>query len=63
MYVKINQALYKIRDSLALWYQEFTTTLTRAGLILYKKELCIFIDKRKKLIIVFYVNNVQVLYY
>jgi hypothetical protein len=61
--VKIDWALYKIRDSPALWYQEFTITLTRAGLILYKEELCIFIDKRKKLIVVFYVNNVQVLYY
>jgi hypothetical protein len=61
--IEIDRALYRIRDSLALWYQEFTIILTKAGLILYKKEPCIFIDKRRKLMVVFYVNNVQVLYY
>jgi hypothetical protein len=63
MCVEIDRALYGMRDSPALWYQEFTTTLTRAGLIPCKEEPCIFMDKRRKLMVVFYVDDVQVLYH
>ena len=63
MYVEIDRALYGIKDSLALWYQEWTITLQRLKLIPCKKEPCIFINEHRRVIIVFYVDDFFVLYH
>jgi hypothetical protein len=44
-YIEINRALYRLRDSPALWYNDFVTKITRLGLKLSKEELCLMYDK------------------
>ena len=61
--VELDQALYRLRDSLALWYQDINLRLKKLKLISCKEELYIFINKHYKIIIMFYINNVLVLYY
>jgi hypothetical protein len=61
--VEIDRALYGMRDSPALWYQEFASTLKRLELIPCLEEPCIFINKARGLIIIFFVNNVLLLYH
>ena len=56
--VKIDQALYSLRDSLALWYKEFKLTLLRIGLSPLKEEPYIFINTNHKVFIIFFVNNI-----
>ena len=63
MCVKVDRALYGIRDSPTLQYSEFLGTLKRLKLIAYKEEPYLFIDKQRKVIIVFFVNDVLGLYY
>ncbi len=62
-YVEIDRALYSLRDSPVLQYRDFTSTLDELGLVGYKEEACIFIDLKRKVLVVFYIDNVQVLYY
>jgi hypothetical protein len=61
--VEIDRALYGLRDSPALWYRDFANTLDELGLVGCKEEACIFTDQKKKVIVVFYVDDVQVLYH
>jgi hypothetical protein len=63
MCVELDQALYGLRDSPALWYKEFSSTLTKLRLVACKEEPCIFVDREHKLFILFYVDDVQVLYH
>ncbi len=60
---KLDRALYGLRDFPILWYNDFLTMLKKLGLVEYIKEPCLFINKQKKLLVVFYVNDIQVLYY
>ena len=46
-----------------LQYKEFLGTLTKLRLIAYKKELYIFVYPKYKMFILFYIDNIQVLYY
>ena len=61
--VEIDRALYGMRDSPALWYQEFAGTLKRLELIPCLEEPCIFMNKARGLIIVFFVDDVLLLYH
>jgi Reverse transcriptase (RNA-dependent DNA polymerase) len=60
---KVDQALYGLRDSLVLWYDEWTRTLKQIGLAPLNKEPCIFVDPTYRVFILFYIDNLQVLYY
>jgi hypothetical protein len=42
--VKVDRALYGLRDSPALWYNDWTGTLKSMKLLALKEEACIFID-------------------
>ncbi len=37
--------------------------LKSIGLVALKEEVCIFINTKYKVFIIFYINNIQVLYY
>ena len=56
--ILVNYALYSLKDSPALWYKEFATTLTKNGLKALKEELYIFADLEHKVFVVFYIDNV-----
>ncbi len=55
---KLDKALYKLRDLPALWYNNFLTILKKLGLVGYTEEPCLFINKQKKLLVVFYINDI-----
>ncbi len=63
MCVEVDRALYGLKDSPALWYKDFTNTLGALGLQPCKEEPCIYIDPSHKVFILFYVDDVQVIYY
>ena len=47
----------------ALWFKELISILSKLSLKGYKEELCIFIDLTHKVFILFYIDDVLVLYY
>ncbi len=55
---KLDRVLYGLRDLPALWYNDFLTILKKLGLVGCTEEPCLFINKQKKLLVVFYINNV-----
>ncbi len=55
---KLDKVLYGLRDLPALWYNDFLTILKKLGLVGYTEEPCLFINKQKKLLVIFYVNNI-----
>ena len=56
--VKVDRALYRLRDSPALWYKEWTSTLKRLGLVALKEEPCIYVNALHKVFVVFFVDDV-----
>ncbi len=48
---------------LALWFKELISTLSKLGLKGYKEELYIFIDLIYKVFMLFYIDNILVIYY
>ena len=63
MVVEVDRALYGLRDSPALWYGDFTGTLSKLGLIPCKEEPCIFMNEQRSVFVIFYVDDIQVLYH
>jgi hypothetical protein len=63
MSVEIDRALYGMKDSPALWYRDLHSTLSKMKLIPCKEEPCIFMDEHRKAIIVFFVDDVLILYH
>ena len=61
--VEVKQALYGLVDSSSLWYKEFTFTLVKLELELIKEEPCIYVTADRKVFIIFFVDDVQVMYY
>jgi hypothetical protein len=61
--VEVDRALYGLRDSPALWYNDWTGTLKSIGLMALKEEACMFVDAQYKVFVMFYVDDVQVLYH
>jgi hypothetical protein len=61
--VEIDRALYGLRDSPALWYNNFVTTLQALGLQLSKEEPCLMYDEERKLLVLFYVDDIVILYH
>lgn len=58
MVVEIDRALYGLRDSPALWYNEFASILKGLGFIPCKEEPCIFMNLVRIVFIVFYVDDI-----
>ena len=52
-----------MRDSSFLWYKEFTKTLTQLHLIASKEEPCMFFDQKRKIFVLFFVDDILVLYH
>lgn len=63
MCVKLNRALYGLRDSPLLWYEEFASTLRNVGLMAAKEEPCLFFTQDRKVLILFYVDDILLLYH
>jgi Reverse transcriptase (RNA-dependent DNA polymerase) len=60
---EVDRVLYGLRDSPALWFKHWTTTLKSIDLVGLKEEPCIFVDADHKVFVVFYVDDFQVLYH
>jgi hypothetical protein len=61
--VEVKQALYSLVDSPSLWYKEFTSMLVKLKLEPIREEPCIYITPDRKVFVVFFVDNIQVIYY
>ena len=61
--VKLNRALYGLRDSPLLWYEEFASTLRSHGFVATKEEPCLFTTQDRKVLILFYVDDILLLYH
>jgi hypothetical protein len=61
--IKILKAIYRLRDSLLLWYKELNKALESMGFISFKEESCLFYLPNRKICILFYVNDILCLYY
>jgi hypothetical protein len=61
--VELDRALYGLRDSPALWYDNFVTTLQALGLKLSKEEPCLCYDEQRKVLVIFYVDDINMLYH
>ena len=62
MSVKLNRALYGLRDSPLLWYEEFSGSLREFGLMASKEEPCLFFDQERKVWVLFYVDDTLIMY-
>ena len=60
--VKLNRALYGLKDSPVLWYQELSSTLTKLGLTTSKEEPYLFFDSDHTVFILFYVDDILVIF-
>ena len=63
MCVELRKALYGLVDSPLLWYREFCNTLGKLGMSPSKEEPCLFLSADKKIIIVFYVDDILIFFY
>jgi hypothetical protein len=63
MLVEVKQALYGLVDSPSLWYKEFTSTLVNLKLEPIKEEPCIYTTPDRKVFVIFFVDDIQVMYH
>lgn len=61
--VELRRALYGLRDAPLLWYKEFSSTLLRLGLHPTSEDPCLFQSRDKKVLVLFYVDDILVLYH
>jgi hypothetical protein len=61
--VRLNRALYGLRDSPLLWYEEFSGSLKSLGLTSAKEEPCLFYDQERKILVLFYVDDILLMYH
>jgi hypothetical protein len=61
--VLLLQALYGLRDSPVLWYKELSTTLQTLGLTALKEEPCLFYNLERRIVLLFYIDNILLVYY
>jgi len=61
--VEVDRALYGLRDSPALWFDIWTGTLKKLGLKVLKEEPCIYVSEDHKVFVVFFVDDIQLLYH
>jgi hypothetical protein len=63
MCVQLKRALYGLRESPLLWYNEFSSKLKGLGLIASKEEPCLFFSKERRVLVLFYVDDILVMYH
>ena len=61
--VKLKKALYGLKDSPLLWYEELSRSLEKLGLLSSKEEPCLFFDKERKILLLFYVDDILLMYH
>jgi hypothetical protein len=61
--VQLEKALYGLQDSPLLWYREFSAALKQLGMEPAVEEPCLFLDRHKRVIAAFYVDDILVLYH
>lgn len=61
--VELLRALYGLRDSPVLWYQELSSTLRKLGLTSSKEEPCLFYDDERRIVLLFYVDDILLAYH
>ena len=61
--IKLERALYGLRDSFSLWYKKFASTLKKLGLLPSPKEPCLFYNKERSVLLVFFVDDILLLYH
>lgn len=61
--VKLKRALYRLKDSLLLWYNKLLTTLQENKLIASKEEPCLFFNRDRSILLIFYVDDILSLYH
>ena len=60
---RVDRALYGLRDSPALWYKDLCRTLTELRLCQCKEDHCIFVDELRKVFLLFFVDDVLIMYH
>ena len=60
--VKLKRALYGLKDSPLLWYEELSRSLQDQKLIPSKEEPCLFFSKDRRIFILFYVDDILLIY-
>jgi hypothetical protein len=60
--VELEQALYGLREAPLLWFKEFTKTLSKLGLECCPEEPCLWQDPDKRVMVLFYVDDILVMY-
>ena len=63
VYIELDRALYGLRDSPQIWFNDFTTTLKKLGMIQSKEEPCLLYTKARDAFLVFFVDDILVLYH
>jgi len=61
--VELDKALYGLRESPLLWFNEFSKTLKELGLVPCSEDPCLFQDPEKRVLVLFYVDDILVLYH
>ncbi|KAL9561819.1 hypothetical protein ACKAV7_014081 [Fusarium commune] len=63
MYIKLDRALYGLRDSPQLWFKTFTAALKKLGLEASKEEPCLYYSPERDAFLVFFVDDILILYH
>ena len=58
---KLNKTLYELKQSLRIWYQYFSKYIKKLELIFIESNESIFMNVKKSIIIVLYINNILII--
>jgi len=61
--VELDKALYGLKESPLLWYNEFTSTLRTLGLEPSSEDPCFWFDQGRLVMLLFFVDDILVLYH
>ena len=61
--LQLLRALYRLRESLLLWFKDFSNTLKKLRLILSFKEPYLYFNKNRTIFVVFYIDDFLVYSY
>lgn len=61
--VELLRALYGLRDSPQLWFEELSTKLKELGLKVSKEEPCIFYTEARDMFLVFFMDNIIIAFH
>lgn len=55
--LQLLRAFYGLRESLVLWFRDFSSTLEKLGMRLSQEEPCLYFNKERTILVVFYVDD------